>query len=346
MNCYIRVDANAQIGVGHLVRTEILADKLSASGFTVTFLCKSIPDTFFQKIISKGYNVKHIPPVEKELSFIISSVSVTGQDILIVDSDIEEFYTEEFQVTVRESDIRLMLITFYNQFQCFADILLNQNIMALSQQYDCEVHTRKLLGPQFVILKEEYQIVYKSISQYKNQEKGKTILLTFGGIDEPDRTSFIYKALLQIQPVPAKIILVLGAMYKHRVALENLVENSPVNTELYQDTPRMPYLFAETDIVFNSGGLTVWESGVLGALNIIMGHSNREQTSGMYAGDNGYAMYLGTKQDYSVSSLSKKINSILRQDNQKIIARLSECIDVKGVNKVAETIKNTLAMNK
>ncbi len=346
MNCYIRVDADSQIGVGHLVRTAILADKLSASGFSVTFLCKSIPDTFCQKILSKGYRVNYIPSVEKELSFIISNVLVTEQNILIVDSDIEEFYTKEFQVTIRENDIRLMIITFYNQFHCFADILLNQNIMALSQQYDCEVYTRKLLGPQFVILKEEYQKLYESISQYKNQGKGKTILLTFGGIDEPDRTSFVYNALLQIRPVPAKIILVLGAMYKHRVALENLVQRSPVKTELYQNTPRMPYLLAESDIVFNSGGLTVWESGVLGALNIIMGYSNREQISGMYAGDNGYAIYLGTIKDYSVSALSKKISSIFNHDNQKIIARLSECIDVKGVNKVVETIKNTLAVKK
>ncbi|AGF78956.1 spore coat polysaccharide biosynthesis protein, putative glycosyltransferase [Desulfocapsa sulfexigens DSM 10523] len=342
MNCYIRADANEIIGIGHLVRTEILADELSGRGFDVTFLCKTIPEKFCQKILLKGYRVEMVPLLGKELPYITEVILNSDQNVLVVDSDIEEFYTEEFQRTIRRNNIRLMMITFYNQYHYYADVVLNQNIMALSQTYDSEVYTQKLLGPQYVILKAEYQKISKNLSHYKNKLDGKTVLLTFGGIDEPDRTSFVYKSLIKTLHSPAKIIIVLGAMYKYKADLEKIIEISPIKTEVYQDTPQMPYLLAEANIVFNSGGLTVWESGALGALNIIMGYSEREKIGGLYAGENGYAIYLGSKQDYSVQSLADTIDTILCQNNQKYISKLSECIDVYGVNKVADVIENIL----
>lgn len=342
MNCYIRADADPRIGIGHLVRTEILADKLNEKGFEITFLCKSIPEKYHQQILSKGYRVNLIPSLQDELTYLLGIISNTKRNVLIVDSDIEEFYTESFQVSIRQENIRLMMITFYNQYHYFADILLNQNIMALSQKYDCEAYTQKLLGPQYVILKADYQKISEDITSYKSRLGGKTILLTFGGIDEPDRTSFVYKSLMQTSYVPAKIIIVLGAMYKYKADLESLVTSSHIETEVYQDTPQMPYLLAEANIVFNSGGLTVWESGVLGALNIIIGYSDREKIGGKYAGENGYAIYLGSKKDYSVHSLADKIDSIFRQNNQEFISKLNECIDVYGVNKVVDVIEKIL----
>ena len=272
-SCYIRVDANNNIGIGHLVRTEILADELAKRNYNIIFLCINIPKKYSDKLELKNYKVIILNGSESEQDNLLSIIEKNNESLLIIDSDIEEFYSKKFQVSIRDNGIKLMIITFFHNYHFYADIILNQNIMALSQSYSSEDYTIKLLGPKNVILNSNYKIISKNLDNYKTNLKNKTILITFGGVDQPDRTSFVYKSLMQTEFSPDKVIIVLGALYGNRKILEKIVNKSKIPTEIYQNTPKMPYLFAEADIVFNSGGLTVWESGILKALNIIIGFS-------------------------------------------------------------------------
>ena len=337
--CYFRVDANNKIGTGHLVRTEILADELFNQNIEINFICKDLPGYYEKHLIKKNYKIYKINNNKSELEQILKII-INKHSILIVDSDKSEFYTKEFQTGIKEKDIKLMIITFYHNHHFYADIILNQNIMALSQKYSCEDYTIKLLGPKIVILKNEYRKIAKNLNKYKTNLPNRTVLLTFGGVDEPDRTSYVYKALLNCKYQADKIIIILGAMYKNKEKIVELSKNSAIKTEIYQNTPKMPYLLAESDIVFNSGGLTVWEAGVFNNLIVIMGHSEREQLGGKYIGDNEYGIYLGTKDNYTIESLSKKIEHILSDDNNQYISKLSEAIDVNGIEKVVNTIKS------
>jgi spore coat polysaccharide biosynthesis predicted glycosyltransferase SpsG len=133
---------------------------------------------------------------------------------------------------------------------------------------------------------------------------------------------------------------VLGAMYKQKDELVKLAGSSEIKTEIYQNTPEMPHLLAESDIVFNSGGLTVWEAGVFNNLVVIMGYSERERIGGEFIGKNKYGIYLGTKDDYDLSSLSEKIDAILNSDNSQFIINLSKKIDVNGITKVVKAISS------
>jgi len=212
--------------------------------------------------------------------------------------------------------------------------------MALSQEYDCSVHTKKLLGPRYVILENNYKEIYKNIDHYKTNKEKKTILITFGGVDKPDRTSLVYKALVMNKQHINKIIIVLGSMYQHKQKIEKLAREFKEKTEVYQNTTKMPFLFAESDIVFNSGGLTVWEGSVFSNLIVIMGHTEREILGGKFIGENNYGIYLGTKSDYDIKKLSNKISDILNRDNTLLIYRLEKEIDVNGVEKVVNVIKS------
>ena len=338
-HCYFRVEANNIIGTGHLVRTEILADELKKDDIKINFICNNIPEDYRRKLLEKGYNIHRINSNESEYEQIIKIIT-SEHSLLVIDNDNEEFYTKEFQLRIKAQGIKLMIITFYNNFKFYCDILLNQNIMALSQEYDCSVHTKKLLGPRYVILENNYKEIYKNIDHYKTNKEKKTILITFGGVDKPDRTSFVYKALVMNKQHINKIIIVLGSMYQHKQKIEKLAREFKEKTEVYQNTTKMPFLFAESDIVFNSGGLTVWEGSVFSNLIVIMGHTEREILGGKFIGENNYGIYLGTKSDYDIKKLSNKISDILNRDNTLLIYRLEKEIDVNGVEKVVNVIKS------
>ncbi len=336
-NIYIRVDANSTIGTGHLVRTEILADELSKDNLRINFICKNIPNNDISRLENKAYTVSVIDQEKSELESILPIIR--KRSIVIIDSDNPEFYTKNFQTNIRRNDIKLMMITFYHEHHFYADIVLNQNIMALGQEYSSEIYSEKLLGPEYVILKNDYRLITKNLSQHKFSKKGKVILLTFGGVDQPDRTKFVYQALLKANSKIDKIIIVQGSMYKKDIDFDDIVAMSKVKTEIYKNTPKMPYLLAESDVVFNSGGLTVWESGVLKSLNVILAFSDREQIGGRYIGDNKLGFYWGTKDSYSIGSLSKKIDNLLNRDNNQMIENLFSKIDVNGISKVVNVIK-------
>jgi len=337
--CYIRVDANTTIGTGHLIRTEILADELKKHNIAVKFICNTIPENFQKKLIDKKYELHRINNTENELNQIINIIGNPENSILIIDSDKEEFYDKNFQIKIQQNGIKLMIITFYHNYRFYADIILNQNIMALSQTYSTETYTRKLLGTENVILNEDYRKISKQLYRYKTNLPNKTVLLTFGGMDKPDRTSFVYKAILNTQPKPDKVIIVLGALYQYRKKIEQLMANAAIKTELYQNTPKMPYLLAESDIVIGSGGLTVWEAAVLKNLVIIMGHSKREQIGGKFIGDNKLGIYLGTINNYTQKSLCEKLSSIFSSDYSSLVNNLSTKINADGIQNVINVIK-------
>lgn len=338
-SCYIRVDANSNIGIGHLARTEILADELDTIGLKISFICKTIPIEYVNKLEAKDYKVFKSKESDKELDLITKLIPFESNTLLITDSDIEELYSARFQKGVRLLGIKLMMITFYHKHHFYADIILNQNIMALSQEYSCEKYTKKFLGPKNVILKSEYRLISKNLDFYKKNRTNKTILLTFGGVDGPDRTSFVFEALQKVGIKPDKIIIVLGSLYKNKESLKQIVDNSDIETEIYQNTTKMPYLLAEADIVFNSGGLTVWESGALKSFVVIIGHSQREQQGGKYLGDNKLGIYLGTKNDYTTDSLSVKIDTIF-DDYQNMVNNLYSKIDANGIQNVIVGIRS------
>ncbi len=336
--CYIRVDANKTIGTGHLVRTEILADELAKNNFIINFICKDIPKDYSQKLINKSYKIYRLKNNDSELKEISQIINDKNKSILIIDSDKPEFYTKEFQTKIKKQNIKLMIITFYNNHHFYADIVLNQNIMALSQKYSCEPYTKLLLGPKNVILKEDYRKIAQSLDKYKTKLPNKTVLLSFGGIDKPNRTEFVYKALLNCKNKVDKIIIVLGSMYEHKAEIEELAKNDKIKTEIYQNTQKMPYLQAEADIMISSGGLTVWEAGAFKTLNIIMGFSEREQIGGKFIGNNNLGYYLGIKEDFDTNKLSETLEQIIYNNNDSIITKLYENIDVNGIQKVINQI--------
>lgn len=210
--------------------------------------------------------------------------------------------------------------------------------MALSQVYSCEAYTVKLLGLKNVILNDTYRKISKSLNSYKTNLRNKTFLITFGGVDKPNRTKVVYQLLQKINNKPDKIIIILGLMYKYKNELDEIVSQSDINTHIYQNTPEMPYLLAESDVVFNSGGLSVWEAGVLKSLNIIIGYTEREKTGGKFLHENGLAIYLGNENDLSLYIPVEKTDKILDTDTSEIIENLYSKIDVTGVNNIVKEL--------
>jgi spore coat polysaccharide biosynthesis predicted glycosyltransferase SpsG len=152
---FFKVDANDSIGTGHLFRCRLLARGLRRYGVNSIFLTFSTSPALLSELIFEGFEVKSLSTEEsKDPEAILKYVKEyqNSESILVVDSDGPAFYTEDFQHEVRCSDTRLMMITFKHEHHYLADLIHNQSLVALRQEYPVEGYTKLLLGPRYAIL--------------------------------------------------------------------------------------------------------------------------------------------------------------------------------------------------
>lgn len=341
-NIFFRTDANRNIGSGHLVRCEIIADFIKSSyDCNIHFIIKNIADKFQSRLECKGYQLHFIQSnTENELPEIIKIIDYFSNRILIIDSDDKEFYTKSFQLGIKKMVEKLVIITFYSKYHFYSDIIHNQNVIAKDLSYSCEPYTKKLLGLKYVILNKRFKQLIKKSKRKESNKVPKTGLITFGGSDEPNRTKTAYLSLLNLRAPLSKIIIVAGAMYNHIDELKELIKSAQIKTLLYQNTERMPELMADSDLAITSGGLTSWELGSLGVLNIIIPFSDREITTAKYL-DKKKLAYIVEFKEYSVDDIGKKLDSILNENYDNRSKRLMNKIDGFGTNRFVKELFKT-----
>jgi hypothetical protein len=150
-----------------------------------------------------------------------------------------------------------------------------------------------------------------------------------------DISSLVYDALQPLQKWISEIIVVIGGLYKNKLSLEKQIDQSSIPTRLYQNTDKMPELMSKCDIALNSGGLTCWEFGCLGVLNIILPHSKREMLSAEYMDKYNYGYTISVKPN---KNIKEAIENILKDNFFERIVRLKKAISVDGVDKLVKKI--------
>jgi UDP-2,4-diacetamido-2,4,6-trideoxy-beta-L-altropyranose hydrolase len=292
---YFRVDADARIGSGHLVRCRLLAEALEEHGVDSRFLVTSTPAALEQALAAEGRPVARLTADQAVDPHFLAGAIRGGGDrsaLLVVDSDTPKYHAAQWHETIRAHGIRLMIITFRHDCHFAADIVLNQNLLALHRRYSAEKYTEMLLGPRYAILAEAYRRLHEA--PLRKRDLPRTLILTFGGADRHDLTARAVRAVARLRARPARLIVVAGSLYAGLAPLRALLaEHADMNPELHVDTRRMHALMAESDLALSSGGLTAWELACVGVPNVIVSSSDPERQTAELLEQEGLACFAG-----------------------------------------------------
>jgi spore coat polysaccharide biosynthesis predicted glycosyltransferase SpsG len=338
---FFLTEASRKKGSGHLVRCIQLADELTSKGVSCTFLLPGGDSGLFEmrhKVFalpdrSAGSVVKAISPKERYSS------------MLIIDSDEDVFHEIPFQETILSSGLKLMHITIMDAPKYLSHILLNPNVMALEQKFDALEYTRKLLGPEYFIFKEEFRGA-KAVRAIPGKPPYH-LLIAFGGSDPNDLTVRALKALLPLKELFSKIDVVLGGMYQNRQRVNDLLENMhDVPTVLHFQTGKMKDIMERTDLALISGGLTFYELTALGIPSLIIASSERERQMTTHYHEKGYALKLGDYDDLgSTGQLSQRIREAIYpvMDPGIDVISLQKTLNTRGIDNVVWHIEKALS---
>jgi UDP-2,4-diacetamido-2,4,6-trideoxy-beta-L-altropyranose hydrolase len=257
----IRADANAQIGLGHVMRCIALGQAWADSGGKVIFLSTMDSDALKRRIVEEDFGLVALdaayPGSDADLAALLALHGDAGERWVVVDG---YHFDLTYQKTLRQSGFKLLCIDDYNHLPEYeADILLNQNIGAEALDYNCNSDCHKLLGVKNVLLRREFRAM-RARAHVANPVRH--VLISLGGSDPGNVTTKVVEALRALDCSPWVIMILVGPANAHSEEIVKACERLPVDV-LFNVTD-IPELLLRTDFAISAGGSTCWELAAAG----------------------------------------------------------------------------------
>jgi UDP-2,4-diacetamido-2,4,6-trideoxy-beta-L-altropyranose hydrolase len=296
MKVAFRVDASQQMGSGHVMRCLTLADALRAQGAQCRFICREHPGNLIETIQQRGYTVNSLLAgvLHTQIAINIDShqVDYSGQalahaawlgctwqadatdtaavlaylqpDWLVVD---HYALDHRWETALAPHHKKLMVIDDLADRTHQCNLLLDQNLGRQPQDYAglvppvCQV----LTGPQYALLRPEFAAL-RAYSLQRRQTSGlKHLLITMGGVDQPNATGQTLQALKNCPLSPdCRITVVMGLTAPWLEDVKALAAQMPWPTDVLVNITDMAQRMADSDLAIGAAGSTAWERCCLG----------------------------------------------------------------------------------
>lgn len=272
---HFRADGNSQIGLGHLIRCQSLAEMIK-NNYNIHFYSRKTPDSIKEDLNRSGFT---ITTLKHENEFFNSIHSGDG---VVVDG--YSFGTDYYS-KILSRGCKLILIDDLHDQQVCADLIINPAPGVSESDYqiqrDCTVSPIFALGPDYALLRPAFFNTEPGISVKRNMNH---LFICFGGSDVKNMTEKVLAAAIDFKQFE-KITIITGSGYLHHDDLKRRFSGYE-HTYLYHGVGEtvMAAKLAEADIaIVPSSGMLI---EALSMQPVVI--------SGMYV-ENQKALYTGFK---------------------------------------------------
>ena len=306
MKVAFRVDASLQMGSGHVMRCLTLADALRQRGAESLFLCREHPGNLNGLVRDRGYPLVPLPLLPpagsepggqpahagwlgatqaQDAAACRASLQALQPDWLVVDHyGLDGRWEQALRSTCR----LLMVIDDLADRDHACDLLLDQNLGRCAADYAGRVppSCSLLVGPQFALLRPEFAALRAVSLQRRQSPRLRQLLVSMGGVDLPDASGAVLRALRQCRlPADARITVVMGAAAPWLEPVRRLAEQMPWPTRVLVNVADMAQHMAECDLAIGAAGSTCWERCCLGVptLMVVLADNQKEAAAALEA---------------------------------------------------------------
>ena len=354
-----RTDASVQIGTGHVMRCLTLAEELRKQGHNCRFICrdhrghlgeliagKGFPVNLLLTTVedsldySRGYGTAHSEwlgvPWQLDVAQTLSLLESLPVDWLVVDHYALDAHWERQVCTVVG---RIIAIDDLADREHHVDLLLDQNLGRSANDYNELVpdHCIRLIGPGYALLRPEFSEFRERSLRRRGETKLSRILVSMGGMDTPNATTAVLKAL-EASDLPSTLDfdVVMGSTAPWLDEVRHLSERSRFGIRVSTNVQNMAERMCLADLSIGAAGSTSWERCVLGLASIAVSQAHNQSAILQALAVAGAAERLGFSfEDWELSGI---VNSFL-QDPEKLstmAANASRVCDGMGTGRVVE----------
>lgn len=361
MNIVFRVDASIQMGTGHVMRCLTLADALKNQGAECYFICREHPGNLIGLITQRGYHVDALPYMDlsqedklqnhnadlahaswlgatqkADASLCIPIMEVLKPDWLIVD---HYALDARWEKVLRPYCKKVMVIDDLADRQHDCDILIDQNYLPLyEQRYDhlVPVTTKKLLGPSFILLRDEFSALRKKILK-RTPSAEAYFLINFGGVGNYFLLSKVIEAINIFQQ--ESFFIVTGKLEAHQfLELRKAISYSKV--KIVETTVNIANLMSQSQYAIGACGSSVWERFCLGLNSGLIEMAENQTPLLNYLTKMNLIDNLGNVNSLTTDDILKLLQNLdltdVKYSHRK--TAIMSLIDGKGTQRVVEMI--------
>jgi len=257
----IRADAGPGMGAGHVMRMIALGEAWRDGGGSVTFVSDIAARALQDRIHAEGFSFEApggTHPEAADNEFLLNAT--TNGDRIVLDG---YHFDENYMMTLHDAGRTVIVMDDINDRERYpVSAIVNQNVDAEEYEYEALPDTLVLRGPRYALLRSEF---LNCKTPCTDAEPDVTnVLVSFGGEDSGNRTAATLEALKGASAGTLRVRVVLGALYRHGTALENILPSLPFECVCSYSVDNMPELMAWADVAIGAAGSTCWEMCHLG----------------------------------------------------------------------------------
>jgi len=339
-NFLIRVDANEEIGWGHLYRCVTISKQLKKLDKKSTFLLKFYTSEVLEYLNIHTINyilLDELEPLQfnqflndlKEIKKIDAVILDITHSLYLNKTELLEQHISSFSeqfFTVLFSELK------YQNFDC--DIFISPYLGSISSVDKSE---RLLIGESYFILRDEF--ITKG-QNYKVKKDINHIAITMGG-SNPSNSIEIAIESVATSKFKGKCKIIMGknaSIDKKRV--DQIIKESKINFDFVYEG-EFSSLLLEADIVFTNSGLTKYEALFLGIPTFAFSiNNNHAEIMDIFQKKTESIKHIGNINSIETIYISNQLNEFmedhkLRDDMSK---RGKKLIDAKGSERVIKKI--------
>lgn len=324
MQIFIRADAGASVGTGHLMRCLALGQAWKDRGGDVLFATACSNPSLLERLTAENFEVSGPELPEKP---------PRPGSWLVLDG--YQFGSDEQQKN-RRAGWRVLAIDDIAHLQHYcADAVLNQNAGAEHLRYDCEPYTRLFLGPKYALLRREF----KAWRGWRREHPSlaRKLLVNFGGSDPCRLAIRTIQAIASIQ-MGLEVVVIAGAESTGRCELKQ--KCNELGARLETNVTDMARWMEWADIAISAAGSTCWELAFLGLPAILIVVADNQRAVGAELAARECALNLGWHEGAGTQEIGAAIrelavNQRLRQNLSESASRL---VDGRGCERVVEIL--------
>lgn len=318
------VTANRRVGMGHLVRCQLLAQEARDQGLDPSFQLLDTPADLAEGLRAKGERVEawsgRLPGTPGILLSDLGAEPPPPCSSLLAQGWQQAVITNQ---AVAIDTARWMI---------------NPNPMAPTLDYDAP---ERLLGPAFLPIKREVR------TQRPNDlgplAEAQRVLVTFGGSDPTGLTRRVVESLCVVDRRLGKLVVVLGPLFPEPEVFASWA-SSALGTalELHVATDEMPRLLAGCDFAITSTGLTWFELACLGKPSLVVGGSEHERRTAKFLSQQGYAVHLGDGPE-AADEVGRTLLSLAQERSRYADCRdkAFRLVDGQGAFRIIQALRGT-----
>jgi UDP-2,4-diacetamido-2,4,6-trideoxy-beta-L-altropyranose hydrolase len=328
---FIRADANAGIGMGHVMRTLALARMLNDQ-FDIVYAIQA-PSPKVHDAISQYCEDIIVLPLEASAAMDADNFSayVSPGDIVVLDG--YEFGTA-YQQKIKEKGCLLVCIDDLQQSHFVADVIINQAIVK-EAAYSKEVYTRIFTGNNYFLLNKPF---LEAAQVNRSVPFNGRVVISMGGGDPNNLTLFMMKACEKLSFIH-HIDVIAGAANPNLEQIKDHIDCSGKDYTFHYslDTENMAKVMTSCDTIICPASTTAIEACAV-KMGIITGISFDNQADlHQSLVDNNCVISIGDLNRATVADIENAFTILNEKDNMKKL-QASQCAFVDG--RSGERIKN------